>query len=108
MPRKPYHTVKVFQTPDDVKRPYEIIGMMSCEGSAGEEAGILNAMLYRAADMGGDAIILNVPRVSAESVRESVSSNNELNVNFKENIWAATTGHGDQRAFRAYTIIFKD
>jgi hypothetical protein len=97
--------VKVFQTPDDVKRPYEVIGMMSCEGSAGEEAGILNAMLYRAADMGGDAIILNVPRVGAESVN---SNNNKVDVNFKENIWAAMTGHGDERAYRAQTIIFKE
>src|SRR5437867_3216985 len=38
--RKPYGSIKVFETPDDVKRPYEVIGMMSCEGSAAEEAAI--------------------------------------------------------------------
>lgn len=101
LPRKPYHTVKVFQTADDVKRQYEVVGMMSCEGSAGEEAGILNAMLYRAADMGADAIILNVPRVGAEDV-------SAVRVNVKVDGWAALTGSGNQRAYRAQAIRFKD
>jgi hypothetical protein len=103
LPRKPYHTVKVFQTPDDVKRPYEIVGMMSCEGSAGEEAGILNAMLYRAADMGGDAIVLNVPQVSAESV-----SVNKMDLDGRDNALAVMKGYGGRRAYRAQTIRFKE
>jgi hypothetical protein len=64
--RRPYGTVKVFQTVADIKRPYEVIGMMSCEGSAGEEAAIVRAMLYRAADMGADGLLLNSFRAGAE------------------------------------------
>jgi hypothetical protein len=56
--------------------------------------------------MGGDAIILNVPRVGAESVNSN--NNNKVDLNIKENIWAAMTGQGDQRAYRAQTIIFKE
>jgi len=63
--------------------------MMSCEGSAGEEAGILNAMLYRAADMGGDAIVLNVPQVSAESV-----SVNKMDLDGRDNALAVMKGYG--------------
>ena len=73
---------------------------MSCEGSAGDEAGILNAMLYRAADMGADGVLLNdVPRVPGEQVGGSVSYRYG---------WAALVGDGDKRAYRAVAIRFKE
>ncbi|HBZ70135.1 MAG TPA: hypothetical protein DEP35_10540 [Deltaproteobacteria bacterium] len=100
LPRRPYGSVKVFRDASDIGRPYEAIGMMSCEGSAGDEAGILNAMLYRAADMGADGVLLNdVPRIPREQVGGSVD--------FRYG-WAALIGNGDQRAYRAEAIRFKE
>jgi hypothetical protein len=90
LPRRPYGSVKVFREPSDVNRQYEVIGEMSCEGSAGDEAGILNAMHYKAADMGADGVLLNDgPRVPGEQVGGSVSYRCR---------WAALIGDGDQRA----------
>jgi hypothetical protein len=102
--RKPYGSVAVFQKPEDIKRPYEIIGMLSCEGSAGEEAGILNAMLYRAADMGGDGVLLGGPRIGAEDL-----AGNNVTLNLREG-WATLmgTGNSDHRAYRSQIVRFKD
>jgi len=54
---KPYGSVQLFQNKEDVKRPYEVIAIMSVSGNAGEEAKFINAFEYRAADLGADAII---------------------------------------------------
>ena len=99
--RKPYGSASVFQKVEDIKRPYEVIGMLSCEGSVGEEAGILNAMLYRAANMGGDGVLLGVPTASAENL----SAGNRIDL---LSGWAATVGSGNRRAYRAQVIRFKD
>jgi hypothetical protein len=72
--KKPYGTVKPFHTAQDVGRPYEEIGLMSCEGSASEEAAILNAMLYRAADMGADGILLDTKGMTKEQVSPQAGS----------------------------------
>src|SRR3974377_695750 len=61
--KKPYGTIRPYQTLEEVGRPFEVIGLMTCEGSAAEEAGILKAMLYRAADMGADGVLLGGPRI---------------------------------------------
>jgi len=89
-PQRPYGTVKVFETRDDVKQPFDLIGMMSCEGEAKEEAEIIRAMLYRAADMGADGIILN-PASSAS--QPNGTGNNDFRVN-------------KDRGFRAQAIKF--
>jgi hypothetical protein len=57
-------------------------------------------MLYRAADMGADGIILNPPRVGHEDV-----TGQRMNVQIG---WAALIGNGDQCAYRAQAIKFKD
>lgn len=99
--KKPYGTVVPFYTADDIKRPYEAIGFMSCEGSVAEEAGILKAMLYRAADMGADGILLNPGKVSGESVEKPSE-----NINFKMG-WMAMIGNSGACAYRAQAIRFK-
>ena len=99
--KKTYGTVTPFQHPADVGRPYTAIGFMSCEGSAGEEAGILKAMLYRAADMGADGIILNPPSIGQET-----SDTNAVDPSAKPG-WMAPLGTGDHRTFRAEAIKFK-
>ena len=100
---KQYGTVKVFQAPDDVKRPYEVIGLMSCEASAGDEAAILNAMLYRAADMGADGILLNAPRFGGEDV-----DNHKVDIGVSSVGWNALIGGGNSRAYRSQAIRFKE
>lgn len=98
---------RFFNAPQDISRPYEIIGMVSCEGSAGEEAGILNAMLYRCANLGGDGVLLGAPRVSAEDVTGNTSN---INLNLREG-WGTLLGNnssGNRRAYRAQIIHFKD
>jgi len=101
--KKPYGTVIPFDTPNDVKRPYRAIGFMSCEGTVGEEGGILKAMLYRAADMGADAIILNASGISQESI---TPNNQKLNVNVTTGLIGEMIGNGNKRAFRAQAIQF--
>ena len=78
---------------------------MSCEGTVGEEGGILKAMLYRAADMGADGIILNASKVSQETL---TANNQKLNVNVTTGLIGEMIGNGNQRAFRAQAIQFTD
>jgi hypothetical protein len=103
--KKQYGTVVPFETPQDVKRPYQVIGFMSCEGNVGEEGGILNAMLYRAADMGADGILLNASSVSQEEVQ---ANKQKLNVNVTTGLIGEMIGNGSKRAFRAGAIKFTD
>jgi hypothetical protein len=63
--KKSYGTVKLIQsqTPygavqNEIERKYDVIAMMTVEGHAGEEAAFIKAFLYRAADLGADALIL--------------------------------------------------
>ncbi len=57
LPKKPYGTVKFFQSKAEVQGSYDTIAMMSVEGNEGEESAFIKAFLYRAADVGADAII---------------------------------------------------
>lgn len=103
--RKPYGTVTaVFQRPEDVKRPYKIIAMLSCEGSIGEEAGILNAMLFHAADLGGDGVLLGVPRVAAEKTAAPDANDATTSVNVNAG-WGVLI-NGNHRAYRCQVIQF--
>lgn len=99
-PKKPYGTIKYFRTADEVKRPYDVVGVMSCEGSGAEEAAILKAMLYRAADIGADAVITNTGKIGSEDV---TGKSFDVRVG-----WAALIGGGNNRAYRAEAIRFKD
>ena len=101
--KKPYGTVIPFDTPNDVKRPYRAIGFMSCEGTVGEEGGILKAMLYRAADMGADGIILNASKISQENL---TANNQKMNINVTTGLIGEMIGNGNNRAFRAQAIQF--
>ena len=100
-PRKAYGTVRVFQTAEEVKRKFEVVGQLSCEASAGDEAAILKAMLYRAADMGGDGLLLNIPRNSAEVLTDPSTTRVDVRMG-----WAAMIGNGNNRAYRAQVIRF--
>lgn len=100
-----YGTVKPYQLPEDIGQPYDQIGFMSCQGSANEEAAILNAMLYRAADMGADGIILNAPGVANETLK----SPDSINIQIRTRGWGLLSGNpnSDQRIFRAYAFRLK-
>jgi hypothetical protein len=98
--RKPYGTIKPYDTAQDVGRPFEVIGFMSMEGSAADEATVLKAMLYRAADMGADGIILNPTTMGSEP-------QNQTKVDVRVG-WAAFIGNGNDRAYRAQAIRFKE
>jgi hypothetical protein len=58
-------------------------------------------MLYRAADMGADAIILNPPKISQEAI-----TSQKLNINISGGLIGEAIGNGDRRAFRAEAILF--
>src|SRR5947208_17123315 len=98
--KKPYGTIRPYERPEEVGRPFEVIGFMSCEGSAAEEAAILKAMLYRAADMGADGLLLSPAKIGAEDV-----NGQRIDVRFG---WMAMIGNGNQRAYRAQAIRFKE
>src|SRR5438876_11619945 len=57
LPKKPYGNVKLYQSKEEVPSSYDVIAIMSVEGKAGEEAQFIKAFLYRAADLGADAVI---------------------------------------------------
>jgi hypothetical protein len=57
LPKKPYGTVKLFQSKQEVTGKYDVMALMTVDGNPGEEAAFIKAFLYRAADLGADAII---------------------------------------------------
>ena len=92
----------MFLTRAEVKQPFERVGLTSCEGEMSEEAGILNAMLYRAADMGADGLILEgtAERLGAEDIGPDKAVMTSFG-------WAAlVAGSTDNRAYRATAIKF--
>jgi hypothetical protein len=99
LPAKPYGTVRPYQTAQEVGRPFETMGFMSCEAPAADEAAVLKAMLYRAADMGADGVLLNPTPLSGGTTAADLDSRVG---------WAAVIGNGDDRAYRAQAIRFKD
>jgi len=82
-----------------VARLFGLIVGIFCSGIS---CGILNAMLYRAADMGADGIVLSPPPNPAEDV---TGSKGEVQVDVRVG-WAALIGSRDQRAYRAQAIRF--
>jgi hypothetical protein len=101
--KKPYGTIRPYHSEGEVGRPFEVIGFMSCDGSSGEEGGILKAMLYRAADMGADGLLLGGPKVGMEDVSTAPGAQ-RLDVRFG---WMTLVGN-DKHVFRAQAIRFKD
>jgi hypothetical protein len=98
-----FGTVKVFQKFEDVPQPYEVVGLMGCDGVASEEPDIITAMLYRAADLDADAVVLN-PKMSAMQDQQADES-----VNVRVG-WAAALellDHKGRRGFRAAAVKFK-
>src|SRR5215813_5195773 len=57
LPKKPYGSVKLYQSKEEVPANYDVIALFSVEGRAGEEALFIKAFLYRAADIGADGVI---------------------------------------------------
>jgi hypothetical protein len=81
--KKPYGTVKLIQsqTPygsvqNEVEGKYDVIALMTVEGHAGEEAAFIKAFLYRAADLGADALILYRGDVVGGQAGMNVAVNN--------------------------------
>ena len=107
--KKPYGTAVPFYNPSEVGHPYQAIAFMSCEGKMSEEAGILKAMLYRAADLGADGILLNARGVGQQETMpnaEGPRSGENINVNIRWG-WMSALG-GDRYVFRAQAIRFKN
>lgn len=129
--RKPYGTIRPYRSEQEIGRPFEVIGFMSCQGSSAEEGGILQAMLYRAADMGADGLLLGgAPQVgmrtaSTSSTPPDFGASNatpggvgsgpaprpgELRIEQHIDLswgWATGFGNGDHATFRAQPIRFK-
>jgi hypothetical protein len=105
---KPRTSVIPFDNPESVGRPYRAIGFMSCEQDAGKEGRVLKAMLYRAADMGADGIILNAHSVAQETIAGGNSQ--KLNLNVTTGLIGEMIGNGnsDKRAYRCEAIVFTD
>jgi hypothetical protein len=57
LPKKAYGSVKLYQDKSEVKGQYEVIGLLSVAGDAGDEPRFITAFLYRAADIGADGVI---------------------------------------------------
>lgn len=102
--KKPYGTIRPYLTVEEIGRAYEVIGFMSCEASAADEAAVLKAMLYRAADMGADGVFLNPVGMGASmsGIEQPQATRIDVRVG-----WAALIGDGNERAYRAQAIRFK-
>jgi hypothetical protein len=101
--RKPYGSVRPFPTVEEIQKPFEIIGFMSCEASSAEEGAILKAMLYRAADMGADGLLLGGPKVGIESITTPPGTTH-TDVRFG---WMTLIGT-DRYVFRGQAVRFKN
>jgi hypothetical protein len=83
---------------------------MSCEGNVNEEAAIMKAMLYRAADMGADGILLSAKGFGQDEGTDHTASapytqsTQNLNINFRGG-WMSLIGNSsDHCMFRAQAI----
>jgi hypothetical protein len=81
---------------------------MSCEGPAKQEAGILNAMLYHAANIGADGLLLGGLDMAEEQLGNG-SNSNAYDIRFRAGFMALIgNGNSDRRIFRAQAIRFKE
>jgi hypothetical protein len=77
---------------------------MSCEGQISEEAQILRAMLYRAADMGADGVL-----VGGEGIGQSeptTGNTEKFDIHIHHGLGLLSLG-GDKYVFRGEAIRFK-
>jgi hypothetical protein len=65
LPKRPYGSVKLYQDKAEIPGVYDVIAIMSVEGKAGDEAAFIKAFLYRAADLGADAVIFQRVSIAA-------------------------------------------
>jgi hypothetical protein len=65
LPKKPYGSVRLYQDKSELPAAYDVISILTVEGSAGDEAAFIKAFLYRAADEGADGLILYRGNVAA-------------------------------------------
>ncbi|MGD1086272.1 MAG: hypothetical protein ABSA47_16170 [Verrucomicrobiota bacterium] len=42
-------------------RPYKVIALLTCEGTVNEETDMLNAIIYRARQLGADGLVIRPP-----------------------------------------------
>jgi hypothetical protein len=82
------------------RTPLEVVAIMTCDTSAGDEAGRITAMLYRAADLGADGIVLNAP-----SGTEAKSDDERPGRRLCR--MGTPAGVADQCVYRAQAIRFK-
>jgi hypothetical protein len=54
---KPYGSVKLFLSKEEVKQPYEVIDQLAVGGNVSDEGKFIRAFEYHAADLGGDGVI---------------------------------------------------
>ena len=108
--KRPYGSVVPYYTTEDVPGKYRAVAFMSCEGNVNEEAAIMKAMLYRAADMGADGILLSAKGfgqdegVNHTANTQFVQSTQNMNINVRWG-WMSLIGNsGDHCMFRAQAI----
>ena len=108
--KKPYGSVIPYYTQQDVPGKYRAVAFMSCEGNVNEEAAIMKAMLYRAADLGADGILLSAKGFGQdEGVDHSANtpysqSTQNMNINVRWG-WMSMIGNSSDRCmFRAQAI----
>ena len=56
--RAPVKRLDVYESPEKVTQPYSVIALLTCEGAAAEEGMMMNAILYRARQIGAQGVIV--------------------------------------------------
>ena len=56
--RQPTHSLEVYDTPQQIPRLYKVIALLACEGAAHEEGMMVNAINYRARQLGANGVIV--------------------------------------------------
>lgn len=100
-PKIPVSSVHVYQTAEEIKAKYEVVALFTVDGDAADEAAMLNAMLYRAAAIGANGLLLNPPRATAG---EDPGTSNNQNMNIRLGWAALIDSNGNRRIYRAQAI----
>jgi hypothetical protein len=83
--------LEVFDEAKKLERPHKVIALLTAEGAANEEGDLVNAMMFKARQLGANAVVMLPP----DRPNAGVVFNNILQP-------------ADRRVFRGNAVVFSD
>ena len=90
--RNPTRELDVYNSESQIQKPHRIIALLTCEGPAHQEGELVNAINYRARQIGANAVIV----LEADRPNEKLLFSNPI---FQP---------ADSRVFRAQAVVYSD